>query len=178
MVYHIKPDPMEGSILFPLNKLAKIYPELTKKPMEKYSWRPELLSRKIPGLNVLWNDVLHFSTLHPKYTFQSLRDIKGPVGRTIEIIHVPIELLEPRNCVYFLGSDKVRESLSEMHLEEIRKFIPSEYQEANEVSRDQIAKWKENLQKSEPMLLFSRTRHLLYAGDLDIGGLTIESLEI
>lgn len=177
-VYHIKPDPMQGSILYPLNKLKHLYPDMAIKPLEKYSWRKDLLQRKIPGLDVFWNDVLHFTTLHPIKTFEALKQLRGPVGRTIQIIYVPLKCLEEARCVYFMGSDRSRNSLAEMHPEEIMPFVKSEYEEAQNVSDAQIEKWKENLQNSEPVLFFSRTRHLLYAGALDISGLVTESLAI
>ncbi len=169
---------MQGSILYPLNRLKQLHPELAKKPLEKYSWRQDLLQRKIPSLNVLWNDVLHFTTLHPSKTFDALKLLKGSVGKRIQIVHVPVSLLDERRCVYFVGSDRARNNLSEMHTEEVFPFIRTEYQEAQNVSEAQIEKWKENLQKSEPVLLFSRTRHLLYAGELEISGFTVEPLEI
>ncbi|MCJ8279910.1 MAG: hypothetical protein MJK14_08310 [Rivularia sp. ALOHA_DT_140] len=40
-------------------------PEIYSAQIQKYLGREALMQRRIPILNCLWNDVLHFSTVHP-----------------------------------------------------------------------------------------------------------------
>jgi len=64
-VYHHVPVNLTGSVLYPLNQLKQVYPEVGVVHLKKYQGREALLSQRIPRLNCLWNDVLHFSPVHP-----------------------------------------------------------------------------------------------------------------
>ena len=64
-IYHKVPADMSGNILYPLNVMEKINPEIYEKAVKKYEGREYLMREVIPWLNCLWNDVLHFSIVHP-----------------------------------------------------------------------------------------------------------------
>lgn len=63
-VYHFKRKNMVGSKLIPLNKLKNIYPDIYKEHVKKYVGREKLLTKNIPLLDCLWNDVLHLSPIN------------------------------------------------------------------------------------------------------------------
>ena len=75
-LYHILPSPCAGTVLYPLNQLKRIDADRYQAHRRKYRGREALLHRIIPPLNCLWNDVLHFSPVHPAL----LRDLKRDVG--------------------------------------------------------------------------------------------------
>jgi hypothetical protein len=64
-VYHRVPFNLTGSVLYPLNQLKQVYPKVAVTKLEKYQGREAVLNQRIPYLNCLWNDVLHFSPVHP-----------------------------------------------------------------------------------------------------------------
>ncbi len=57
---------LTGNRLLPLNELKSDYPDVYRMHSMKYKSREWLKDRNIPFLNCLWNDVLHFRTVHPR----------------------------------------------------------------------------------------------------------------
>lgn len=135
------------------------------------------MQSQIPLLNAKWNDVLHFSVLNPEKTFAALTELRGISGISRKIVRIPADVLNERKCVYFFPSDKPRSNYAETLPEEVAPFIAKEYVEQNDVSAEQIAKWRENIEKNEPVLIFNKTTHLLYKGELDISGFTTVVVE-
>lgn len=64
-LYHKVPPDFVGPILYPLNRLKQRLPDVYARQVKKYQGREAVLKRRIPHLNCLWNDVLHFSPVHP-----------------------------------------------------------------------------------------------------------------
>lgn len=64
VVYHRYPEGLQGSYLHPLNKLRTKLPELYRREVQKYTGREHLMQQRVPLLECLWNDVLHFSPVH------------------------------------------------------------------------------------------------------------------
>ncbi len=65
-LYHWVPDDMIGDTLYPLNILKHTHPDLYTKKVSKYIGREKVMDQIIPILDCLWNDVLHFTAVHPK----------------------------------------------------------------------------------------------------------------
>lgn len=175
-VYHLLPNPMMGTVLYPLNHLKEINPELAAKALEKYKNREEITKRKIPILNVLWNDVLHFSCLDPQKTFKAVVEIVGLRNVTRKVLKIPIEVFDPKKCVYFNASDDPRESHSVMLDGEVTAFDLAAYKEMSDVTTEQKENWQELARNKEPVLLYGKTTHLLYHGTIDIKGFETEEV--
>ena len=77
LIYHLKPRTMQGDTLMPLNQMKEHYPELYTTQLRKYEGREALLTRKIPMLNCLWNDVLFFSPVPPEAVKEAFETIIG-----------------------------------------------------------------------------------------------------
>jgi len=73
-LYHRKKG-IKGNTLYPLNELKNIFPEVYGKHIKKYVGREFVMEQKIPKLNCLWNDVLHFSAVHPLEIKKSLAEV-------------------------------------------------------------------------------------------------------
>lgn len=68
MLYHMKPFDMRGDVLYPLNAMKDIYPDIYEKQIAKYDDHPsrkKLPLRRIPKLDCLWNDVIQCAPVHP-----------------------------------------------------------------------------------------------------------------
>ena len=65
-IYHFKRKSIKGSELIPLNVQKKLLPEVYNEHVKKYKNREHLLEKRIPILDCLWNDVLHFSPINPQ----------------------------------------------------------------------------------------------------------------
>src|SRR5262245_55380278 len=73
-LYHWVPADLRGHILYPLNQLKSIYPSLYIIEAAKYQNRESLMRVRLPILDCLWNDVLHFSPVHPSKIQQALAE--------------------------------------------------------------------------------------------------------
>ncbi|MBK8551651.1 MAG: hypothetical protein IPL53_11555 [Ignavibacteria bacterium] len=65
-LYHRVPKNLRGNVLYPLNTLKEIHPDLYEQQASKYAGREHITCQIIPILNCLWNDVLHFSAVNPE----------------------------------------------------------------------------------------------------------------
>ncbi len=65
-LYHSVPKNLQGNILYPLNTLKEKHPEIYEQQVSKYVGREHMTQQRIPILDCLWNDVLHFSAVNPK----------------------------------------------------------------------------------------------------------------
>jgi hypothetical protein len=90
-IYHAVPSPMFGNILYPLNDLHAIYPDAYELAVRKYEWRKSLLDQIIPRLECLWNDVLHFTLIHPNHIFEELKAAGYSGDASVMFYEIPIE---------------------------------------------------------------------------------------
>ncbi|GAF92743.1 unnamed protein product, partial [marine sediment metagenome] len=65
---------MKGNILYSLNALRIMYPDIYKKVVKKYEWRKYLLSLKLPLGNYYWNDVIHCLPMTPSIVYNALKE--------------------------------------------------------------------------------------------------------
>src|SRR5262245_45843041 len=77
-VYHAVPGRLLGHTLYPLNILRDVYPEAHALQVRKYVDREKLMHQRIPLLTCLWNDVLHFSTVHPAQIRDAILEVGLP----------------------------------------------------------------------------------------------------
>lgn len=66
LLYHLMPKNIVGGVLYPLNQLREMHPQIYEAAMRKYEGRAEVTQRNIPLLNCLWNDVVFFTSVHPE----------------------------------------------------------------------------------------------------------------
>ena len=64
-IYHRFRNDLSGHILYPLNQLKDTYPKVYATRVKNYDGREGVMKMRIPFLDCLWNDVLHFSPVHP-----------------------------------------------------------------------------------------------------------------
>jgi hypothetical protein len=65
-LFHFVPETMAGTVLYPLNDLKEREPEIWRREVAKYEGREQVLDQPIAPLGCRWNDVLHFSVVHPR----------------------------------------------------------------------------------------------------------------
>jgi hypothetical protein len=164
-LYHRVPDNMEGGTLFPLNMLKEKYPELYAKQMSKYEGREHVTKQFIPGLECLWNDVLHLSAVHPQDIKQSLIEAGMP---DYEMRYYQIDplLLEPEKTTVYLYAHKVKED--NMKPENFAEYVPSEINKYSVLSQETQDYYKEMYGNHQRPLLFVRIPHILYKGTIDV----------
>lgn len=169
-LYHGAPDNLKGNMLFPLNELKDIFPEIYTENVKKYVGREEIMSQKVPYLNCLWNDVLHLSAVHPA-------EIKAELARHgKEIKHNrffqidPFSLESEKTIIYLYRHTRQEEKLNKDNFALYNPHEVSKYR----VFPDETKKYYEEvLSVGDRPLLWHRVPHFLYRGRIDISGVGI-----
>ena len=102
-LYHLKPEPMRGDTLYPLNQLKHVDPALYRRQLAKYDDHPRrktLPNRVIPKLDCLWNDVLHFSPVHPCLIYQAWLELGKKLKETT-FYRVPVAQVAAHPAVIY-----------------------------------------------------------------------------
>lgn len=130
-LYHGIPEDLKGSELIPLNKMLEVDSDLRAKYLEKYKGREEILERKIPLLNCLWNDVVQLLPLHPKKLFE-LQQQLGIVEEIPDYHYFQIDINQldaSKTVVYFKtapGEENVTVKwLSDVNLDDLQGIPPA-----------------------------------------------------
>ncbi len=173
-LYHFVPKNLVGTILYPLNILKDIYPEVYEKEVKKYHGREHVMELIIPTLNCKWNDTLHFSPVSPNDIKTAL--INAGMKGVPEIFFYKVEanLLEKDKTIIFLHSEKTKTEI--MNQNNFTEYLPDQldlYSTLPQAAKDYYAK---TIAVEQRPLMFGRVPHILYKGSLDISDIPIMSI--
>ena len=153
------PRDLKGDFLYPLNQLRDIYPELYLAKSQKYQGRERLMREIIQPLSCLWNDVLHFTAVHPKEINQALTST-GFKSLDCDFFEIDAELLEKdQTCVYLYDDYEVRNYV-EYKIEDLNKY--------SFAPKETLGHYEKTKKLGERPLLFIRIPHILYKGKIDL----------
>lgn len=154
---------MTGNELMPLNQMQATHPDLYQKNIGKYSWRKEVLERRIPLLDCLWNDVLHFSPVHPHKIFKLQLEL-GLIREIPPYIFYEIytDSFEPEKTVVFFKSAPGKESEVVKWIEEI------DLSKIQEIPQATVDYYKTLIGTGELPLNYQFVPHIFYMGNVDI----------
>lgn len=175
-VYHFVPHNLRGSVLYPLNVLKYKFPNLYSNQVKKYKRREKLLEVKIPYLECLWNEVLHFSPVHPVQIRDALLEEgfnKYPI-RWFEIDPIALNF-NSQNTVIYLAPPKEWLDFSKTSSEFIQ-FSNIRLEELSTLPSATVAHYKTAKQKAEKPFLFHRVPHVLYRGIINLEQVKIISI--
>ncbi|MGM9951612.1 MAG: group-specific protein [Lysinibacillus sp.] len=176
-VYHMVPAEMIGDKLIPLNALGKVHPHLYEKYSEKYFDHPErrkLLEKRVPKLNCLWNDVLHFLPLHPHHVYKALKSLDINAKTELPFFKIPIERLKTnKNALYRYSKETYRGPAADLLAEEILLLDTVDYQETAAIPPETVEYFAAEKDKGRPFGMFHFIPHVLSLGEVDIRGVEI-----
>jgi hypothetical protein len=132
-IYHRFPRHLQGDTLYPLNELKLLDPKLYAGECAKYRGREFLMARRVPFLDCLWNDVIHFSAVHPNALANALRFANLAFAATF--LEFDPELLDPNKTVIFLNTRRratpelIPEEFIRFNVGDLAKYsiVPSRY---------------------------------------------------
>ncbi len=173
MLYHRVPNNLSGSVLYPLNALRQEFPKLYAEAAKKYARREVLTQQIIPVLKCSWNDVLHFSPVHPKLIKEGLES----AGIELQPMHWfevnPVALgFNPDNAVIYLHPPKTYLDFTKM-ADDFRPFHNSALAGLSHMPEATIEYYKDSQKTGQSPLLFHRIPHVLYKGNLQLKDLRI-----
>ena len=153
-LYHIVPKDMRGTILYPLNRLREIFPDLYELKRAKYIGREEVAATYVPVLDCYWGDV-------------------------VQMVAVPTEVIQRRQKLrgkelyrfFEIESDDLERSNLCAWLDDFVLFDPT--LPVDRVSPEGKAFFEEKLRKDGWARPFVMIPHIFYKGEIDISGCPI-----
>lgn len=177
-VYHRVPAAFTGRVLYPLNQLKDSLPAIYAREVGKYRGRTQLLQRVIPYLDCLWNDVLHFTTVHP----MQIRDALTEVGfnwtpaQWFEIDPDMIEI-NASNAVIYTHPVRAKGDFSTTE-DDFVPFSQEVLAMLNSIPRETIEYFNEAKAHDERPFLFNFMPHVLYLGTLDTDQIGVSVIKV
>ena len=172
-LYHRVPADLNGHILYPLNQLKSAYPSLYVTKAASYQNREAVMQARLPILDCLWNDVLHFSPIHPSKIQQALAEA-GFVRKPRHYFEVDpfAKGFGAENAVIFLHQ---RVKLEKFQLEEadFRRFTLAELSSLGEIPEATLTYYREMFEQGKRPLVYLYVPHILYQGSLDISDVKV-----
>ena len=156
---------MKGDALYPLGVLKNTEPEIYKLHAAKYDGRQQLLEVTIPTLNCLWNDVLHFSAVHPQKIVDALREAGDTKDFEMEYFEIDPHLLDPENTTVFVYAEKVIDGQPPM--KEFADYNPDDLEKYSEINNDTKEYYAQMYAGGESPLMHYRLPHILHKGSID-----------
>lgn len=164
-LYHQVPKDQQGSILSPLNQLKISNPALYEMKASKYQGREHIMERRIPILDCLWNDVLHFSPIPPTELKSALLEA-GMKDKEWSFYQIDPLSLDLKNTVTYLHDD-----IGHISVPDVSEFVAFRSQDLPELSKipDTTKQyWKEQYDRGVKPLIFLGIPHILYKGLIDV----------
>ena len=175
-VYHARKNNFSGNWIVPLNLMPYMegFNEIYKHEVAKYIGREHLLTREIPTLNCLWNDVIFLSPLHPHKHYEEYKKI-GFTPKSIQFYKIPVEVLREKSVTVwnwfsykkYPHGDPLRHSI-----EAYCDFDFFHYQEMDDLPEDTKEFYRTSFDPSKPAKFpiynWYRIPHILCQDPIDI----------
>jgi hypothetical protein len=170
-IYHGVPEKMEGNTLMPLNLMPNFLDEIYEKNIKKYEGREEILERRIPLLDRLWNDVLQFLPFDPIKVFE----LQVSLGLISKMPHyrfykIPLGQLDVQKTAVFFKTAPGEENTEVKWLEDV------DFANVQDVPLATVNYYKTLIGTGVLPFNYQFIPHVLYAGTVDISGLQIITL--
>lgn len=182
-VYHRVPADLRGAVLYPLNELKGMYPDLYAERRKSYATREDIASLRLPQLGYcLWNDVLHFTAAHP----QTLKAALESAGHVLpqgwnRFFQVDASLLDPASAVIYKntlgplwpGQFDVDAASAQIGSDSL-PFDPVVLSGFAAIPEAAL-RYYAGEPAGSPLMLFLNVPHVLYRGSIDLNhdGVTI-----
>lgn len=169
--YHGIPEDMKGTKLIPLNKMLEVDSKLRDKYLEKYKGREEILGRKIPLLDCLWNDVVQLLPLHPRQLFELQKELGLiPEIPSYKYYQIDTSTLDPSQTVVYFKTAPGEENVTVQWLEDVN------LDDLQTVPPATIDYYKSMVGTGEPVFNYQFVPHIIYKGTVDVSSAKIISL--
>lgn len=151
---------MHGNILYPLNVLKNVNPDIYEDAITKYKDRRQVMEQEIPNLNCLWNEAIHLSLVNPQQIKQALREAGLDIA--MEFYKIDPRNFEPENTCTYIYDEMIGEP---------KKFIdynPDLLEQFEKLPKEAKEYYREAIKRGKNPLLFHLVPHVLYKGVIDI----------
>lgn len=166
-LYHKVPDDLKGNIIYPLNELKNIHPDLYLYKAEKYKGREEVMNLIIEGLECKWNDVLFMTAVNPKELKEEL--IKaGMHPKEFKFFQIDPEKLDLSKTKVFLFKEGTSKKKPLMDKDEYADFKLEDLEKHSIIPEKTKDYFKNQYENKNHPLMFAFIPHILHKGPIDI----------
>ncbi|HEY1037021.1 MAG TPA: hypothetical protein VGE62_00400 [Candidatus Paceibacterota bacterium] len=173
-LYHWVPKDMEGDTLYPLNALKEMHPELYDKKAEKYSWRKQVMERKVWPLDCLWNDVLHFTAVHPADVKKAMEEAGDTERYETRCYQIDPKLLDPAKTTVLLYTHEPEKQYGPSDYATFDPDGLEPYTVIPEVTKEYYRKC---FAEGKNPLVYPWVPHIFYKGSLGVKDLPIVTVD-
>ena len=171
-VYHGVPEKMVGTRLVPLNEMQAAMPGVREQNLKKYEGREEILERKVPLLDCLWNDVLQFLPLDPQKVFELQKELGLiPEVPAYSFYQIDLGLFSPLETVVFFKIATGEENT------DVKWLTDVDFVSLQEVPNATLEYYKTLIGTGELPFNYQFIPHVLYRGNVNIAQSKIITLE-
>ena len=165
-IYHLVPPAMKGTMLYPLNELKELFPEIYAAEVAKYRGREQKLNSRIPMLgNCLWNDVLFLTAVQPVEFRKAYTSVVRTL-RKFRYFQIPIDFLDPTRMI-------VVKQLPVGQTREYEKFDRCRLEHYATIPSETFRHWQEAFVQGNRPFLYLYIPHILYRGTIDVSNVSI-----
>jgi hypothetical protein len=168
-LYHRVPEDMRGTTLHPLNSLKDMHPDLYVEKSAKYKGREHVMEEFIPTLKAAWNDVLHFTAVHPQELKEALVEA-GLHPQEMKFYQIDPKLLDPEKTTVYLYRDN---AINKVNPNDFAAYEPDTLDQHSSLPAETKAYYKKMAEEGKRPILFVGVPHILHKGSLDISDLPV-----
>lgn len=162
---------MSGTKLIPLNQMPESMSKIRNLHLSKYVGREEILKRKIPLLECLWNDVVQFLPLHPIKVFDLQVAMKFvPEIPQFKFFEIDIKTLNPKHTVVFFKNAAGEENVTVKWLKDV------DFDLLQEIPQATVEYYKSLAGTGELPFNYQFIPHILYMGSVDVSNTKLIAL--
>jgi len=161
---------MRGNIIYPLNELKNVYPDIYSERVKKYEGREHVMQEKIPVLNCLWNDVLHLSAVDPR----EIKEELNRAGKEFNIkgfYKIDPNSLDPKNTIVYLYTSPIPNHA--LVKEDFVPYTPNIVEKISTLPEETKKYYAEVISQGNRPFLWHGVPHVLYKGTIDVSNLEI-----
>lgn len=178
-VYHQLAADFRGTVLYPLNDLATVHPDVHAREARKYAGREGVVSYRVPHLNACWGDTVNLSTLDPRLLVATRQRLGIASSQLLQrrLLRIPIEHLVDHRLVRYsavarwINSFPGEDVPIEPPADEFEPTTPESYRETAAVPQAHVNYLLECQALGKAPLGFVHVPHVLALGPIDISGL-------
>jgi hypothetical protein len=178
-VYHLVPNDLRGDVIYPLNQLASIHPDVYDAQRAKYVNREASLEFRIPHLGVLWNDTVHCAPIHPYFIWRARQSVGVVPASPLPVLafKIPVDriLVHPvvwyRNQTFWINGAPGEDVPLTPPADEFELFDSARYTELSDVTAGYVPYLRRMQDGGQRPLAFPQIPHVLVAGPIDVSGL-------
>lgn len=169
MIYHMRPETMVGSTLYPLNDLPARLPDIYRREIAKYDDRPSrqaLPETVLPRVGWRWNDVIHCSSVHPHLLYREWTRHRDDIDPALAFFAIPIAAVAHLPLAVMKPASPDRER-------EVAPIRPADYREVTEVSGETRTWYARLAAQGRFGGHFVGVPHVLVKGSIDVRELPV-----